>query len=282
MADDKKAVLKNVKNVVLSLLTAVGVFAIFAVMTTLGNSWLKILLIGVAVAAGLFVLVTKGKSKRVSEFLVAGILIFVISFASVESYMLVNVGYPSTYAIDKPNVTLSFQGLLNGSLTQIVQNITQSSTFNLLKFEYSSNVTLRYLEFRTALGSDGGYIRATFSFDNSNDLYNFISSDGRQYTVSRSTDESAMPPFSREITQEMLSSIDCLGINWFYNQCVEVTQNRTTDLPSIDSLRLTITYDEFTNYEGIKVTLSGYHQRGSSSENVFQGFFQPDGAVISI
>lgn len=271
-----------VDNVVAGFLIAVGIYIIFDSIVIWGNSWLKIFIIIAAVIAGLGGLTVRGKIKKFLKFFIVGVMIFAITFAYVENYMFSNVGHPSTYTVSEPMVTLSFQGLLNTSLTQIVQNITQSSTFNLLKFEYGK-ISLNYLEFVTALGSYGGSIEAVLFTENSKDGFGFSSNDGSQYKITRGINQDRAIYYYREITQETLTTIDSLGISWFYNRCVEIAQNRTNDLSSIDLLVLTIGYDEDINYQGITVSVRGYHQFSMSDiRNIFFAFFQPDGTLLSI
>lgn len=281
MAVDKKAVLQSIIS---GLLVAVGLF--FAVLL-LSNSWIKLLVIGTFLVGEVSWLLSRGSLKRALKYFIVAIMIFAISFTSFESYMFWNAGYPPTYTPSEPKTSLSLQGMLNASLTQILQNIEQSPAFNLLKLEYGDNITFESMKLEPSNGP-GGYISVDFLTENSNAYFHFFSSNGHQYIAQKTSYQGSLASQrypSNQTAQETFKQIDSLGISWFYNRALEIAQNRTTNLPSVDSLTLTITYEEHGSYQGITLQLTGFHQTvledGSiHGEGIIIADFQPDGTLI--
>ena len=180
MTVDKRS---TVQNVVTGLLAAAEVYAIVII---LGNSWLKMFMIVAALVPGLVWLVTHGKIKETSKLFVVGVMIFAITFASVESYLFYNAGYTPTYSSSEPEVSVSFQGFQNVSLTQILQGIEQSPTFGLLRFEYGGNIKFEFMKIEVSNYS-GGYLGIDFFEENSNDYFHFYSSNDHQYTLEKTS-----------------------------------------------------------------------------------------------
>jgi hypothetical protein len=281
LAVDKKAALQSI---IIGLLVAVGLF--FSVLL-LSNSWIKFFAIGAFLVGGISWLVTHGSLKKTLKYLVVAIMIFAISFTSYESYLFRNAGYPPTYTPSEPKTSLSLQGMLNASLTQILQNIEQSPTFSLLKLEHGDKIAFESMRLMPSNGP-GGYISVDFLTDNSNAYFHFYSGNGHQYFLEKT---SYIGPLvsqlfpSNQTVEETFRQIDFLGISWFYNRALEIAQNRTTNLPSVDSLTLSITYEEHGTYQGITLQLSGFHQTiledGSiHGEGIIIADFQPDGTLI--
>ena len=281
MAVDKKAVLQSI---IIGLLVAVGLF--FSVLL-LSNSWIKFFTIGAFLVCGISWLLSRGSLKKALKYLVVAIMIFAISFTSYESYMFWNAGYPPTYTPSEPKTSLSLQRMLNASLTQILQNIEQSTTFSLLKLEHGDKIMFESMNLMPSNGP-GGYISVDFLTENSNVYFHFYSANGHQYILQKTSYvgrlASQLYP-SNQTADETFRQIDALGIGWFYNRALEIAQNRTTNLPSVDSLTLTITYEEHGNYQGITLQLSGFHQTVLEDGNLYgKGIiiadFQPDGTLL--
>jgi len=82
-----------------------------------------------------------------------------------------------------------------------------------------------------------------------------------------------------------LSKIDEIGLYGFYNQALQLAQNRTSSLPSVDSVSIAIAYAQSTNsYGGLTVQLIGSHetpdpQGGIHGHGVVISEFLPDGTL---
>jgi hypothetical protein len=281
LAVDKKAALQSI---IIGLLVAVGLF--FSVLL-LSNSWIKFFAIGAFLVSGISWLLSRGSLKKALKYLVVAIMIFAISFTSYESYLFWNAGYPPTYSPSEPKTSLSLQGMLNASLTQTLQDIEQSTTFSLLKLEHGDKIMFESMNLMPSNGP-GGYISVDFLTENSNAYFHFYSANGHQYILQKTSYAgrlaSQLYP-SNQTADETFRQIDSLGLSWFYNRALEIAQNRTTNLPSVDSLTLSITYEEHGNYQGITLQLSGFHQTvledGSiHGEGIIIADFQPDGTLI--
>ncbi len=80
--------------------------------------------------------------------------------------------------------------------------------------------------------------------------------------------------------QAALNEIDAKGVEWFFNTAVE-TQNKTGDLPNIDSLILHLSYVEQLNYRGFILTLIGTNEHLTVGMHELRSEFQPDGTLIN-
>lgn len=271
-----------IQNVIIGLIVAV---ALFSSIIILSYSAIKIIVISSILITSIIWLASRGRVKKVLKFLVLAIMIFAISFASVETYLFQNAGYPPTYSPSQPNVTLTMQTMLNASLSEIIQGIEQSPTFNLLKIEHG-NLILESIGLNP-IGITAG-ISVTYFIENTHSIARFASWNGRQYKVSIS--QLIGQPFSEkyrsaQTVEDTLKQIDTLGLNWLYNEALEIAQNRTAGLPTIDSLSISLTYEGYRDYQGITLQLIGSHQtvmpddsiRGNS---VLIASFQPDGTLI--
>ena len=90
---------------------------------------------------------------------------------------------------------------------------------------------------------------------------------------------------SNQTADMALKRIDALGLNWFYNQALEIAQNRTANLPTIDSVDITITFGGAGSYQGLTLQLIGYHQTilpngGISGDGVLISEFEPNGTLL--
>jgi hypothetical protein len=281
LAVDKKAALQSI---IIGLLVAFGLF--FSVLL-LSNSWIKFFVIGAFLVSGLSWLLSHGSLKKALKYLVVAIMIFAISLTSFESYLFWNAGYPPTFTQSEPKISLSLQEMLNASLTQIVQNIEQSPTFSLLKIEHGDKIAFESIMLMPSNGP-GADIRVDFLTENSNAYFHFYSSKGHQYILQKTSYTgplvSQLYP-SNQTADETFRQIDSLGLSWFYNRALEIAQNRTTNLPSVDFVTLSITFEEHGSYQGITLQLSGFHQTVSEDgslhgEGIIIADFQPDGTLL--
>jgi hypothetical protein len=271
------------QNLIVAFLVFVG---LFCSVLLLSNSWIKIALIGLALVTGVLWLVSRGKLRSALKLVFVAVMIFSISFTAVESYLFWNGGYPATYSTTEPQVTLSMQKMLNSSVEQIVQSAEKSQTLSLLKLEHGGNITFESLNLSPARWV-GGYIGIDFASKTNNAYFRFYSSDGHQYIVEPSTYGgqlmSQLYP-SNQTADMALKRIDALGLNWFYNQALEIAQ-RTANLPTIDSVDITITFGGAGSYQGLTLQLIGYHQTilpngGISGDGVLISEFEPNGTLL--
>jgi hypothetical protein len=277
------------QNFVVVFLLVVGLSYSFL---GLSDSWIKTSLIAVTLVTGALWLVSHGKVRRVGtalKFTLALVMIFSISFTAVEGYLLWNAGYPATYTPTQPTVTLSLQKMLNASVEQIVQRMEDSQTFALLKLEHGSDIIFESMNLSPSNGYlNGGYISVDFASSSGNKYFHCYSADGHQFIIQVTTYNgqliSQQP--SQQTVDVALKQIDALGLNWFYNQALEIAQNRTLNLPSVDSVVVTLALEEgFGGYQGLSLQLTGFHQTVQPNGNingdgVLISEFQPNGTLI--
>ncbi len=278
----------NSLNTAFSLIIVIGSLCAFAVLSP---SWIKNLILLIAILAGLAYIVARRRPRvrRIIKNMLVPIMIFTLCLTAVQLFLFWNAGYPATYSPAEPDVTLSMQGLLNASAVKIVQRIETSATFALLKLEYGNDITFESMTLTPESNGNGGYVRVDFS-TRENDVYvQFYSGNGHPYSLSVTPDNRQVmfqPYLSRQGIEQSLGEIDALGLNWFYNQAIATAQNRTANFPTIDSLTVNLTIGEASNnYEGIIVQIIGYHQTtdtngGTPWEGVLISAFQPDGTLI--
>jgi hypothetical protein len=273
------------QNLIVAFLVFVGMFCS---VLLLSDSWIKIALIGLALVTGVLWLVSRGKLRSALKLAFVAVMIFSISFTAVESYLFWNGGYPATYSSTESQVTLSMQKMLNSSVEQIVQSAEKSQTFSLLKLEHGGNITFESLNLFPASHGVGGYIGIDFASNTNNAYFHFYSSDGHQYIVEPSTYGgqlmSQLYP-SNQTPDMALKWIDGLGLNWFYNHALEIARNRTANLPTVDSVDITITFGGVGSYQGLTLQLIGYHQTilsngGINGDGVLISEFQPNGTLL--
>ncbi len=269
-----------IQNILIGLIVAI---ALFSSLIILSYSTIKIILISTILITALIWFVSHGRIKRALKFLVLSIMIFAISFAGTEAYLFQNAGYPPVPS--QSDVTVSMQTMLNVSLTEIVRGIEQSPTFSLLRLEHG---TLIFESIGiNPIGIAGG-ISVSYFIEDTHSIARFSCWDGGQYRVSIS--HLIGQPFSEEYgsTQtsgETLIQIDALGLQWFYDQAIGLAQNRTADLPTVDSLSISLNYEKYGDYQGITVQLIGSHQTVLPDGNihgngVLIASYQPDGTLL--
>jgi hypothetical protein len=286
----KKEIPLNFQNVFLACLLLAGFICYWSYLS---NSWIKFLLLGITLAFGGLWVLAQGKLKRVLKVSLAVMLIFVISFAAFETFMFQNAGYPVYYSQTEPQVSLSQQQMFNASLSQIVQSAQASSTFNLLRFEHGNNFSVVTVELWPYNGAStiGGYVGVEFYFANDNFYAHLYSHNGHQYIVEPDKYEGFPIPQSYRSNQETnkaIEQIDLLGPNWFYSQALQIAQNKTPNIPSVDSIDMTLKFQDISGiYQGFTLVIVGDHhlpktanQNAPSDEGVLLSYFAPNGTFI--
>ena len=269
------------KNVCEGILIAVGLFSIVVLLGS--NSWIKLLSLALIVVGSLAWAVSHNIVKKAFKFLIIAVMLFAIFFAVFEFCLFTNAGYPPTFEPSQEGVTISYSNILNASLKQIVQNVKNSPAFSLLSFEYPGEITFESMHLYTRWL--GGKIQVEFYHKSANLGFLFICCDGHPYRVS--TVPWVGQPISQRFTQaqtpeETLSQIDALGLRWFYNSAIESYHNKTGANPDINVLEVSIQWENYGNYQGMTLLLSGMHQSGNHGSGVFFADFQPDGTLLYI
>jgi len=270
-----------IQNIFIGLIVAAALFSSFIVLS---YSVFKIVIVAAVLITAVMWLVLFGKPKRILKYIVLTVMIFAITFASVEVYLFQNSGYPPTYSPMKPNDTLSMQTMLNASLTEIIRGIEQSTSFRLLKLEHG-NIIFESIGLNP-IGIGG--IDVNYFIEDTHSYVRFTSSGDRQYHISIS--HLIGQPFSEKYSsmqtvEQTLTQIDALSLQGFYNKALQIAQNRTSDLPTIDSLSISISYEGYRDYQGITLQMLGHHETvlpdGSiNGKGVLIADFQPDGTLL--
>jgi hypothetical protein len=274
MATEKYAISKSIFA---GILIAVG---LFSAAVFLGNSWIKLFVIVLIVISGIAWLVSHGLLKRVFKYLILAVMVFTILFSGLEGYLFWNAGYPPTAGSSQSDVTVSYTNILNMSLTEIVQSVKSTPTFNLIMIEHPGEVTIETIALDATFS--GGRIHVLLYQDSSNLCITFASSNGRSYHASVApwggTPLSQMYP-QQQTPDDTLKQIDTLGLNWYYNHAVEAYQNKTGTTPEINALQVSIQWDNYATYQGMTLQLIGSYQNNSKGHSVFIASFQPDGTL---
>lgn len=175
MSNGAKAI---IQNIIIALLTAAR---LFCSILLLSYSWVKIVAVTSILVPAAIWLVTHGSIKKTFKYIVVGTLIFAISFTSLESYLLLNAGYPPpTGVAASSGVTIAYPSVLNISLTGLVDNIEKSPTFALLTAEHGKTIA-EVIQLQTDV--PGGVITVNFFGQNSAAFYSYTASAGYQYHV---------------------------------------------------------------------------------------------------
>jgi len=268
---DAKAI---IQNIIIALLTAAGLFCSLLLLT---YSWVKIAAMIAILLPGTVWLVTHGRVRKVSKYVVIGALIFAIGFASFESYMFSNAGYPSPAAVQSTGTagTAGYMGILSISLNRLIQGIEKSPTYALLSAEHGKtnpeSIKLDSPE----------WIEVDFYGEGSNTYLPFIAPyPGDQYHVQVETYSGQLFSsfYVQSSSQQAFSQIDGKGLSWFYDRALELAQNRTGTTPKIDSLSVTMTVEDeiYLSYEGVTVQIKGSYQ----GQGTLICDFEPDGTLI--
>ena len=268
-------------NLVIGFLVIAGLFSALILI----DSWIKLVLVGSILVGGLVWRFTHGNVKKALKFFVVAVLIFSISFTAVEFNLTWNAGYPPTYTLIQPGITISRANILNASLTQIVQNIERTPTYELLTIQFGA-VTAETIKLSTSF--PGGLVHVDFYGKNSNAYFYFRSSSGFPYHVnagsSQTTFITRFHPQAQS-AKDSFAQIDDLGLQWFYDRALDIAQNRTGSVPKIDELAFIMTFEgqgyigydrTYVGYEGITVQLTGWLNGGST----LIADFEPNGTLI--
>jgi hypothetical protein len=274
MATEKYAISKSIFA---GILIAVG---LFSTAVFLGNSWIKLFVIVLIVISGIAWLVSHGLLKHVFKYMILAVMVFAILFSGLEGYLLWNAGYPPTTGSSQSAVTISYPNILNMSLTEIVQSVKNTPTFNLIMIEHLGEVAIETMTLDTTFS--GGRIQVILYQDSSNLGITFASSSGGSYHASVAswggTPLSQMYP-QQQTPDDILKQIDTLGLNWYYNRAVEAYQNETGTTPEINALQVSVQWDNYATYQGMTLQLIGSYESNSKGHSVFIASFQPDGTL---
>jgi hypothetical protein len=274
---DKKAISKSI---IIGILIAIGLFSSVVVLS---NSWIKLLVLGLTVVCGVVWLVSHGIVKRFFKYLILAVMIFSVSFTAVEGIVLLNAGYPPSFAPLQPGVTISHSNILSASLTKIVQSAENSPAFAFLVLEHPGKVVVEGISLNPF--GEGGSIEVVLYQQASNLAFRFAASDGYPYHATVSTWSGT--PFSLIYSQQQtdissLSQIDSLGLNSFYKSAVDAYQNKTGIPPNINNLSISIQWEKYGAYQGMTMLLTGGYQSGNTGHGVFFADFQPNGILLYV
>jgi len=263
-----------IQSIIFAALTATGLFCAAILMS---YSWVKILAVIAILAPGTVWLVAHGVIRKIFKYIVIAMLIFAITFASFESYVFWNAGNPSTNGAPSSGITIGYPNVLNTSLTKLVQGIESSTTFALLTAEHGKTEPETIW---VNTGTPGGSITVDFYGQGSNVYYDFSASAGDQYHVSVSSYSGQPFPQSYILSSssQAFKQIDTRGLQWFYNQALELAQNKTGTTPQVDALSMTITFEDqiYVSYIGITITIVGTF----NGQSTLIADFEPSGTLI--
>ena len=235
----KTQTVANTIGVFSPAIIVIGIFCWFAILS---DSWIpQAALIGSSAIFMAYVLSRKHfRLRRTIRNIWTIAMICVIVFTAVETYMFWNAGYPPTYSVADPKTTLTQQSMLDASVLDIVQDIEQSPTFSLLKMEHGE------FEFHsmTFTPSDvGGYLEVNFFCEKDSTYAHFFSGNGNQYRLSAwYSDINFFNGQSIDLAQQSLRQIDKVGLGGFYDQAIELANNKTETLSLIDTLDINVVY----------------------------------------
>ena len=270
-ATDAKTI---IQNIIISLLTAAGLFCSLLLIT---YSWIKIVAIVAILLPSAIWLVTHGRIRKIFKYVLVAALVFAISFASFESYLLSNAGYPSTASAQSTGTGGSFS-ILGVSLTQLINGIEKSQTYALLTTEHGKTAAESIKLDSSFLPN---WIEVDFYGEGSNTYLTFVAPlPGDQYHVQVGTYSGGLAflPYVQSSSQQQLAQIDDRGLQYFYILALGLAQNRTGVAPKIDTLSLTMAVEDriYLSYEGITVQIVGSYQ----GQDTLICDFEPDGTLI--
>ncbi|MCL2477178.1 hypothetical protein [Candidatus Bathycorpusculum sp.] len=248
-------------------------------------SWIKVTLFGLMLFILCFWAVSirlhRRTSRRVFMYMLAGVLIFTILFATSEVYMLRTAGYHPTFNPSQPKVTISRSTILDTSVGEIIQGIKNTSAFSILSLEYPGENILKYIELNTLnSGRDGGQILVRYHHSTTID-FSFRADRGRPYEVTARPWNVEFPAYIQPQTvDEALQQIDDLGLQWFYDQTVEEHQNKTGTTPEITDIKITITWDTYKTYQGLILSMTCFYENNEPRPAAFASSFQPNGTLL--
>jgi hypothetical protein len=266
------------QNIIIGLVVAAGLF--FSILL-LNFSWIKIVVVTLILVSGIIWMVSQGNLKKSMKYLVLSFLIFGIFFASFERYIFWNTGYLSTYNPSLPDVTVSYPSLLTVPLTELVQSAKETYAFNLFRLEYFGDISFESILLSTTYPD--GRIEITFYNENANMGFGFRSSSGSPFVASN-IPWIGHPPSrlysGQQTPEETLKQIDDLGLQWFFDRVVEEYQNRAGTHPNTSSLDVNTQWQEYGDYSGLILEMTGWQQNNNVLQDVFHAAFQPNGTLF--
>jgi hypothetical protein len=275
---DMHLTFKDVPKVVLYILGLVS-------MVLLNFSWISAVVQGLLIFCLIVWIVSiklrRRTCQRVFKYLLIGALICIIVFAASEQYMFRTAGHPPTFNPSQPDITISRSTILDTSIVELMQGITNTSAFSLLSLEYPGENVLKCIELNThSFGINGGYVIVRFhhstTFDSS-----FSSYLGRPYEVHARPWNLVFPAYVQQQTvNESLQQIDDLGLKWFYDRTLEEHQNKTGSAPEITDIRVFITWNDYETYQGLTLSMSCFYENNESRPASFTSIFQPNGTLL--
>lgn len=258
-------------NILYTAVSLIVVFGLLASFFLLATSWIKSVIITIAIICGLVYIVGR-RRPRIKQAVIKAlvpVMIFALCLTSVQGYLFWNAGYPPTYSSVDGKASLTRESMLNSSVVGIVQDIEHSPTFSLLKLMYGDDIRFYQMYLESSL--PGGSIRVDFLSGDSKYFFEFSSSDGNQYHLYVSPHNRLLFADDYNSTQA-LQQIDSLGLSWFYNQAITLAENKTANLPTINVVDVNVVQGD----NGYFVQVIGYHETVSKS-----GGINGEGVLVS-
>jgi hypothetical protein len=262
-----------IQNAIIGFLVIVGISCSLLLVS---YSWIKILLLASILIGGIVWFVSRGKFKRPLKYFVLALMIFGIVFGSFESYVFWNAGYPSTLMPSESAVTISYPRILNVTLTEVIKSAENTVAFKVFRLEHPGEVTFESILLDTTF--PGGEIEVNMGLG-------FISSAGYHYHASN-LPWIGQPPShiypQQQSPEETLKQIDNIGLQSFYKSASETYQNRTGTQLNITSLEISTQWSNYSHYQGITLSMTGWQRIGNSLYDIFNAAFQPDGTLLNM
>lgn len=252
-------------------------------------STLQLILIAVALSVAVpWVLVRRTFHKTVSKILkytLISSLIFVIAFVSTGSCLFYTSGYPPSYV---PQI--SYSNILGASLTECLQSVEQSASFNFLQVEHLGTIEFEYL---TMNMYDAGNSWLSWRFYAKDTTVRLLMGGlpGTPYKTSVQSpflwSDMQLNFYSLQSLKQSFEQIDALGLNWFFNQAVSAYQKDRGNLPELSAISVDISIYNDHNYQGLTITLTSRTSNNANlgyrvSPVVFTAGFQPNGTLLWI
>ncbi|MDG6222341.1 MAG: hypothetical protein QCH99_03670 [Candidatus Bathyarchaeota archaeon] len=260
------------------VLLAVGLF--YSVVL-LSNTWIKWVVIGLALVCAAVWLIVHGRLKLIVKYFIVGLLVFGICFGSVEGHILENAGFAPEFEPITEGVLLSQSNILNVSVLQILGGVKNSPGYGLISLEHPGEITFESMSFDTIYPK--GRIDVDFYQRSSNLGFHFTASNGNSYHAR--VMEWRNLPLSQTFAQKQsaehsLKQIDALGLNWFYSVAVDEYQNQTGTTPRIDAIQISIQWESYQDYQGLTLLIMAIKIDNSDGHGMFYANFQPDGTLL--
>ena len=207
-------------------------------------------------------------------------MIFCLCFTAYESITFSAVGGEPVFLPSNGTPELSMDKMGNISITKTLDSIENGQVGSLLKLEHHELGTPHLIDIR--LNDQVGHFTIYYITKNGDESVDLYSSDGRQFASRVNADYSDYRNFSDEYVRSSLSQVDALGLQWFYNQALEIAHNRTATLHSIDTVVFSLSYT--TNTEGLSIGVSAHYSTPGSNYHpgVITAAFYSNGTLISM